>query len=774
MNKKRDEALKLVEKGFFILPVHNIKPAGTCSCDNPNCKSAGKHPRIQKWQQTASNDEAQVLQWWTDYPEANIGIECELSDIMVIDVDNHKSKANGLERFETLIDINEPLPDIPTVITGGNGRHYYFKKPECPVKGKLCEGVDIKIKGYVLAPPSNHVSGCEYIWMEDLSPFDIGPSECPEWLLEMIKSENTGEKNKMTDFKRLPENNKEDFIHSSFASDGELIIKRCKFLEHCVKDADSLSEPEWYHGTIGILCRTVQSSEIIHKYSSSYSNYNRQDTGKKIEHALTAMEGAMTCSGIQEKCGDKYCKDCRFNRYINSPIALGKSLITLEKCNIKDFPLHTLPPSIKEFVVQGSRSLKAPADFIAGSLLVVVSRLIGNSAVIQITPDWTEPAALYCAMVGKPGTKKSPSLNLVRNLLDPIDKELRQMNIEKSNEYSRLKKLYDSSRKTGICSPDEPEKPAMEILYTVNTTVEGLRETININNGMLIISDELTSWIRSLNEYKGGKGSDKSFYLEAWNCKGYKITRSGQDIIDIAKLFCSVIGGIQPDFLREMQGYSGNDGFIDRILFVYPNHNEDGRISHDPIDKNIKEDIKGLFMALFKTCRNKFDNAIKLNTLGVERLSEYHQELTIEADKTEISKFEGYLEKQKAYTARLALILHVIKSINSSFCWDEEVSIETVEQAIELSKYFISHAKRVFGILESTPQEKTLILLQNRLSRHEGIIFKPRDVHQMNMKFCSSSEQSKQYLKLLADYGYGIWIEDRKVFIKFPDVFPEE
>lgn len=98
------------------------------------------------------------------------------SEILIIDVD----KRNGGEgSMNALTERLGDLPETPTVITGGGGRHYYFKLPAG--KWKKCElesGIDILVNGFgAVAPPSMHPSGKRYEWAEGLGSVDSWDSQ---------------------------------------------------------------------------------------------------------------------------------------------------------------------------------------------------------------------------------------------------------------------------------------------------------------------------------------------------------------------------------------------------------------------------------------------------------------------------------------------------------------------------------------------------------------------------------------------------------------------
>src|SRR5262249_40688788 len=66
--------------------------------------------------------------------------------------------------------------------------HLYFRHPELEIRRKdLAPGIDVKADGgYVVAPPSAHVSGNEYVWETTSDPDDVPLAELPAWVVERL------------------------------------------------------------------------------------------------------------------------------------------------------------------------------------------------------------------------------------------------------------------------------------------------------------------------------------------------------------------------------------------------------------------------------------------------------------------------------------------------------------------------------------------------------------------------------------------------------------
>ena len=141
-----------------------------------------KSPLTRHGFHDATTDSYQIEAWWTEHPEASIGVACDKSGFFVLDVDpRHAGDAELAELFDT----HGPLPRTVESATGGNGQHFFFKLPEgCTLKGKLGQGLDVKGNGYVILPPSSHPSGGTYRWVH--APWDVAIADAPPWLLALV------------------------------------------------------------------------------------------------------------------------------------------------------------------------------------------------------------------------------------------------------------------------------------------------------------------------------------------------------------------------------------------------------------------------------------------------------------------------------------------------------------------------------------------------------------------------------------------------------------
>ena len=151
-------------RGWSVLPCHT-PVGGRCSCERADCTSPAKHPRTENGLNDATTDPDIIRKWWERWPDANIGIRTgQISGVVVLDID---PKNGGLESWSELQDIHTRV-DTLICHTGGGGKHLYFKAPDELLKStgsQIAPGIDTRAEGgYVIAPPSLHISGQRYEW----------------------------------------------------------------------------------------------------------------------------------------------------------------------------------------------------------------------------------------------------------------------------------------------------------------------------------------------------------------------------------------------------------------------------------------------------------------------------------------------------------------------------------------------------------------------------------------------------------------------------------
>lgn len=166
-------AYDYISRGWRILPCYAIL-RGRCSCSKgADCESPGKHPRTAHGVKDASSDPVTISRWIAAYQDKglNWALACgRQSGVFVIDIDPRHGGYESIEQWEA----QNPIPKTLTALTGGGGRHLFFRYPDIGSIGNRTNwlpGVDVKSdNGYVILPGSNHSSGGTYRWSNETEP----------------------------------------------------------------------------------------------------------------------------------------------------------------------------------------------------------------------------------------------------------------------------------------------------------------------------------------------------------------------------------------------------------------------------------------------------------------------------------------------------------------------------------------------------------------------------------------------------------------------------
>jgi hypothetical protein len=173
-------ALTWAERGWHVFP----------------CAPGGKPPAIPDadWHDLATTSPRQIRDWWAMRPY-NIGIDCGLSGLVVVDLDipGHGRRVPGeipdrRTGLDTLIRLcgeqGRPVPNPTfTAATPSGGMHLYYSAADIPVgssKERLGPLIDVRATGgYVIAPGSYRDGGYYTV----LNPGPLEP--LPSWLAQL-------------------------------------------------------------------------------------------------------------------------------------------------------------------------------------------------------------------------------------------------------------------------------------------------------------------------------------------------------------------------------------------------------------------------------------------------------------------------------------------------------------------------------------------------------------------------------------------------------------
>ena len=255
------------------------------------------------------------------------------------------------------------------------------------------------------------------------------------------------------------------------------------------------------------------------------------------------------------------------------------------------------------------------------------------------------------------------------------------------------------------------------LTFFSNATIERIADLLMARpQGALQASDELAGLFLNMNRYHSG--SDKEFWLEAWNGGPYPVERKGRPPTPVKYLLVGVVGGFQPD--KMVNSFKGReDGMYARLLFSWPDE-----APYQPLAlKKVEPLIVKVFGRIAHLGGDDPENFsprdIPLTVDAVDELEVFRKRVADDKEKLEGREREWWV-KAPAHVLRLAGTLTYLDWATSDRSEPRNIGIPFVTAAVDLvSEYFWPHARaalRQIGLSQSHSQARRAL----RWIRREG------------------------------------------------------
>ena len=234
-----------------------------------------------------------------------------------------------------------------------------------------------------------------------------------------------------------------------------------------------------------------------------------------------------------------------------------------------------------------------------------------------------------------------------------------------------------------------------------------------------------------MNQYRAG--SDLEFWLSTWSGKSVNLNRLTRAGSFVDKPLIPVIGGIQPSILSSFYTEENKDnGFVDRMLLCFPELNielyNDREMDYNTIQwysdtiisfyetikmATIKDDDGNI-----KPLESYFDTEAKIEWKRI-----FNDITNVQNSEDENEYMKSMLPKQKSYIPRFALLIHSFNSFFDITNTDTlAITKESILKAEQLSKYFISMAKKIKT--DSVEKNEIKLILNENKSKNKFEQFK--------------------------------------------------
>lgn len=464
----------------------------------------------------------------------------------------------------------------------------------------------------------------------------------------------------------------------------------------------------------------------------------------------------------------------------NKPIKpLPKPLLPVVPFDYSLFPNG----AIRDFIQDVTERMQCPPDYIAVSVMIGLSSIIGKSH--QIEPkehdNWTVVPNLWGVILGDPSQLKSPAVSTalkpIKNLEQVASEEYqveRQAYQQAMSFYEIKLKADESKAKKLIKAGDdliaetlleathkiEPQPPIQNRYIINDATVEKLGELLNENpNGLLMYRDEFNGFLRNIESPQ--KPNDRSFYLEGWNGDGsYSYDRIGRGTIPINNMVISILGTIQPNVYashiqRAIKQGSGDDGFSQRFqLSVYP----DKPINWQNIDRKPDE---AAIQAYSEVVQDLIAKAAEGNQIILKFDDDAQLVFNNWRDDLENNKLRdpndhptiiAHLAKYRSLMPSLALIIHLINHSHDDVI--PAISKDAATLACDWCDYLESHARRIYSVATNNPIFTAQLILNKIRAGELKTNFSVRILQRKGWAGLTDNEEIRKGLDVLHEHNF--------------------
>lgn len=504
------------------------------------------------------------------------------------------------------------------------------------------------------------------------------------------------------------------------------IVEKCAFLRHCRDDAASLPEPDWFSMVCSLVFESA-SRPVIHEMSKGYPQYDSKETDKKILEAMK-QTGPMTCKAIRETTG----LECPSGGCgVKFPVHLLSSQIEWEApVLLNDFSLpemEPLPGILGEFSEAVTAATETPLELATGMAIVTAAAACQGKIIVQVKKGYFEPVNIYVNTVLNSGERKTAvHTEMTRPLttweaqqrfeMEPIVKEAES---KRKNQESRLKSLrarYGKAKRDELDEIEDDireleseleEVPVLPKVWVQDITPEHLGTVMSLHDEkMAILSAEGGIFDIMAGRYSRGV-PNLDLFLQGHSGDPVRVDRGSRESIYLERPALSMGLSTQPEVLRSIAdapGFRGR-GLLARFLYLLPK----SRLGHrtletEPVPQHIKEEYESVIHTLLniEPAKDERENYVPyilhLKYSAYEEWLEFSR--VVEKDLREGGRFENITDwsgKLPGAAVRIAGLLHCVEHPLQP--WGDQISLETMQQALGLASIFSSHALKVFDFM---------------------------------------------------------------------------
>jgi len=399
---------------------------------------------------------------------------------------------------------------------------------------------------------------------------------------------------------------------------------------------------------------------------------------------------------------------------------------------LPSFPLEVLPERVRNMVEAVAVKHAAPIDFVASVALGALASIASRGFSIEPELGWTVPANLYMlaalpVALGKSPVYKALIAELVRIqsewqidarpaiTMAETDKAIAlgaalkaQKDASNGGKDIDVMEARQRARELALAA-DEICIPALPRIFSNEPTPEAIARICGGNGGALaILSDEGGEVFQLMSRYSGNGMANIGIYLSGYEGSSWTPDRASKDMPAIDRLTLTTVLCIQPSVLGDLGSDKANRerGLLARFLLCIPETHVGERPT---VRASIPEHVQHEWNELLRELARQVHDREHTGVICLSKDARHEWQKMLDAAEPRIHPVRGDLRncsdwggKAQHHVARLAAVLHLASNPRG----DEEVSGETMSNAVQVMNHYAEHVKVAFSMMTESPDQR--------------------------------------------------------------------
>lgn len=412
--------------------------------------------------------------------------------------------------------------------------------------------------------------------------------------------------------------------------------------------------------------------------------------------------------------------------------ALQTKLDAADASAFEPDPKTIIGGELGDAIADRAAHLNAPASVLINGLLPAASSLmkIGTKIILDPGSGFIQPPIIWNLAVAESGSNKSATMEM---FVKPIYELQKMSTVENRNYFTFAQTMPGVSR----VQADQPDY------------------------GCLIYIDELSGFVRKLyNDQRSGRGDEQSKMLTLYDGNAQRGTyadTSRNYSFDSSSF--SLLSSIQPAVLLECMGdLNDSSGLWARFnLCEIPLQRR--RLS--PRGQGMEvNNLRPLLDVLYAKIENLAPLHYGLDDAAYNKFADFYESMEDQRlDTTIHPAMRAYFAKQQGRCGRIALVLHIIRSLASGQIPPQEINVETMNSAVCMCEFYEKQLERFYSLslaaMETSLDNDALLVVEVFKKRGQGCWLTPSQVRasERSFKVKGGTQRVKAAISQLVDMG---------------------